>query len=303
MISYQTSLKNPAMCAGTGLHTGKKVRLTLKPAPAGTGFVFIRTDIKTSDNHIFVTPGSAHKTELATMLVNDSGVSVMTVEHILSALHGLGVDNAFLLLDGPEVPIIDGSAAFFSRLIRRAGIKTFPTLRSFLKILKPFSYQEGQREAHFLPHDGFMIDVSVIFDAQAIGEQNFCFEVTPDAFVKEVATARTFALLKDIESMRASGRALGGSLDNAVVVDDARILNKEGLHFPNEFARHKALDVLGDLALAQAPLLGCYKAIRPGHSFNNSALRALFSDSSSWCWEMGHAHQENSFVSSLAVIH
>jgi len=284
VIRYRTTLAAPAVCAGIGLHTGARVRMALKPAAAGTGIVFVRNDLELDDVRIPALHHLVRSTELGTTLVNASGASVATVEHLMAALAGLGVDDAVIELDGPEAPAMDGSAAPFVELIVRAGLKTLPAARRFIQVLKPVTFEDGARRAAFLPALRPAIDVEIDFEDAAIGRQSFAFEIDPETFRTLVAPARTFGFRRDLAALLNAGLARGGSMENAVVLDEGKVANPEGLRFADEFVRHKVLDALGDLYLAGAPILGVYRATRPGHWLNASALGALLSDESAWRW-------------------
>ncbi len=211
-------------------------------------------------------------------LKNAAGVEVRTVEHLMAALSAIGIDNALIEIDGPEVPIMDGSAAPFMALVESAGMQSQAAVRHYLRVLRPVEVVEGYKVARLLPYDGYQIDCDIVFDAEAIGRQRFVFEVSAGVFRRDVAAARTFTQAKDIEALRAHGLAQGGSLENAVVVDGGEVLNPEGVRFADECVRHKALDVLGDLALAGKPLLARFEGVKMGHAMNNKVLRALFAD-------------------------
>lgn len=280
----RTTLAAPAVCAGIGLHTGARVRMAMRPAKAGTGIVFERSDLDLEDRIIAARYDRVRSTDLGTTLVSDAGASVSTVEHLMAALAGLGVDDLHIELDGPEVPAMDGSSAPFVELALRAGLATQPAPRRAIQVLKPVTVTDGSREASFLPALKSAIDVEIDFADPAIGQQRFAFEVTRENFRDLVAPARTFGFRRDLDSLLKAGLARGGSLDNAVVVDETGVANPGGLRFADEFVRHKALDALGDLYLAGAPILGLYKATRPGHGINSAALHALLGDPTAWKW-------------------
>lgn len=280
----RTTLTSPAVCAGVGLHTGARVRMALKPAPVGSGIVFERSDLDVDDARIPARRDYVRSTDLGTTLVNDAGASAATVEHLMAAFAGLGVDDVIIELDGPEVPAMDGSSAPFVELMLHAGLKSSPAPRRAIQVLKPVQVQDGARHAEFLPALKPAIDVVIDFDDPAIGRQHFAFEVGREAFADLVAPARTFGFRRDLNMLLKNGLARGGSMDNAVVLDDGKVANPEGLRFADEFVRHKALDALGDLYLAGAPILGLYRAERPGHGLNAKAVDALLSDMSAWRW-------------------
>lgn len=261
------------------------MRMAMKPASVGTGIVFERSDLELDDRRIPARRDYVRSTDLGTTLVNEAGASAATVEHLMAAFAGLGVDDVIVELDGPEVPAMDGSSAPFVDLILRAGLKTTAAPRKAIKILKPVEVEDGARRAVLLPSLKPAIDVEIDFEDPAIGRQHFYFEVTRETFADLVAPARTFGFRRDLNALLMAGLARGGSMENAVVLDDEGVANPEGLRFADEFVRHKALDALGDLYLAGAPILGLYRATRPGHGLNARALSALFADDTAWCWE------------------
>jgi len=280
----RATLAAPTVCAGIGLHTGARVRMAMRPAPLGAGIVFERTDLSVADPIIPAQYDYVRSTDLGTTLVNSAGASVATVEHLMAALAGLGIDDLLIELDGPEVPAMDGSSAPFVDLILRVGLRTRPAPRRALQVLRPVKVVEGLRYAVFLPALCPAIDVEIDFDDLAIGRQQFAFEVTGSSFEDLVAPARTFGFRRDFSALLKAGLARGGSMKNAVVVDEGGVTNPEGLRFADEFVRHKALDALGDLYLLGAPILGLYKAHRPGHGLNAKALATLLADESAWRW-------------------
>ena len=276
----QRTLKSLVSATGVGLHTGQKVRMSLRPAQPDTGIVFRRLDL----------PGAADlparadlvgETRLCSCLVR-GGVKIFTIEHLMSALYGLGVDNAYVDLDGPEVPIMDGSAAPFVLLIQQAGVEEQGAPKRFLRVKKRIVARDGDKWAALEPHEGFKLSFSIVFKHPVILKSNT--ELTVDfattSYLKEVARARTFGFVHDVEDLRESGLAQGGGLENAVVLDEHRVLNAEGLRFGDEFIRHKILDAIGDLYLLGRPLLAAFSAYKSGHDLNNQLLRALIADSS-----------------------
>jgi UDP-3-O-[3-hydroxymyristoyl] N-acetylglucosamine deacetylase len=281
MIERNT-LAQAAVCAGIGLHTGARVRMALKPASAGTGIVFERIDLGIDDRRIPARHDLVRSTELGTVLTNASGASVSTVEHLMAALAGLGVDDVMVELDGPEIPAMDGSSKPFVDLLERAGLKSCPAPRRFIKVLKRVEVEDAGRVAAFIPSVRPAIDVTIDFADAAIGRQQFRFDVSPETFTAEVAPARTFGFRRDYETLLKAGLARGGSMQNAIVLDEGGVANPEGLRFADEFVRHKALDALGDIHLAGAPILGLYRAERPGHRLNSLAVHALLADASAW---------------------
>ncbi|MGJ3232917.1 MAG: UDP-3-O-acyl-N-acetylglucosamine deacetylase [Oceanicaulis sp.] len=285
-MSHRTTLESAAVCAGIGLHTGARVRMVMKPAPVGAGIVFLRTDLEVGDNRVPARRELVRSTDLGTTLVNAAGASVATVEHLMAALAGLGVDDILIELDGPEAPAMDGSSAPFVDLMLRAGLKHLPAPRRGIQVLKPVAVEDGARRAMFLPSVKPAIDVEIDFEDAAIGRQHFAFEVSREAFIEAVAPARTFGFRRDLAALLKAGLARGGSMENAVVLDEGKVANPEGLRFADEFVRHKALDALGDLYLAGAPILGLYRAVRPGHGLNAKAVAALLADDTAWRWSM-----------------
>lgn len=280
----RATLAAPAVCAGIGLHTGARVRMAMKPAPLGSGIVFERSDLDVEDCRVPALREHVRSTDLGTTLVNDAGASVATVEHLMAALAGLGIDDLIIELDGPEVPAMDGSSAPFVELILQVGLLTRPAPRRALQVIREVEVTDGSRHAVFMPALRPAIDVEIDFDDPAIGRQQFAFEVSRSNFQDLVAPARTFGFRREFSALLKAGLARGGSMDNAVVVDDDGVANPEGLRFADEFVRHKALDALGDLYLLGAPIIGLYKAHRPGHGLNAKALAALLADESAWRW-------------------
>jgi UDP-3-O-[3-hydroxymyristoyl] N-acetylglucosamine deacetylase len=275
------TLKAPIGCVGTGLHSGRRVALTLRPASAGTGIVFRRTDLGCDIPALF---DRVVDTRLCTA-IGEGSVTVSTIEHVMAALAGSGIDDAVVEVDGPEVPIMDGSAAPFLFLIDCAGIVTTAAPRVAIEVLRPIRVEEASGAfAELLPgrEAAFDAELEIDFPNTAIGRQALSLRVSPLAFREALADARTFTLAEDVARLRAAGLAQGGSLDNAVVVDGPLVLNPGGLRRPDEFVRHKLLDVVGDLALAGAPIRGRFRGERSGHALNNRLLRALFADASAW---------------------
>jgi UDP-3-O-[3-hydroxymyristoyl] N-acetylglucosamine deacetylase len=272
----QRTLKQPVSCHGVGLHSGAPVSLTLLPAPANHGVVFVRTDLPSG---VDIPALAAHvvDTELATTLGRDD-VRVGTVEHLLAALAGLGVDNARIELDGPEVPIMDGSAAPFAYLVKSAGVRVLSEPKSFLVIKKSVTVADGDKEATLSPSTRFRIDCTIDFNHPLISDQALSFEFSDRNFSREIARARTFGFLRDVEKLKAVGLARGGSLENAIVVDDFSILNPDGLRFPDEFVRHKLLDAIGDVSLFGLPVLGHLRAFKTGHALNQKLVQRVLAD-------------------------
>jgi UDP-3-O-[3-hydroxymyristoyl] N-acetylglucosamine deacetylase len=281
----QTTLGAHATVSGVGVHSGLPVSLTLHPADAGTGVTFVRLDNEGGPaREIRAHAKYVTATELATVLGDDSsGPCISTIEHVMATLCGLGVDNATIEIDGGEAPIMDGSAAAFVEAIDQAGIVTLDEPRRYTKVLKPIRVTKGEAYGELMPYDGgFRVDVEIDFPHPLIGRQAIALEVEAAAFRREVARARTFGFLKDVSKLWSAGYALGASLENTVVVADERLLNPEGLRYADEFVRHKALDAIGDLSLAGAPILGAYKSVRGGHKLNHAVLCALIADPTAW---------------------
>ncbi|MBF0136352.1 MAG: UDP-3-O-acyl-N-acetylglucosamine deacetylase [Magnetococcus sp. DMHC-1] len=276
----QRTLKNTIRCTGIGLHGGEKTYLSLRPAPENTGIVFRRTDCRNA-----LIPARVENvidTRLCTTLANDDGVQVSTVEHLLAAFAGLGVDNAYIDLDTREVPIMDGSAAPFVFLIQCAGVVEQRVSRKWIRVRKPVIVEDRDKRAAFYPGDGFQVSFMIDFDHPLLTEQSVDLEITETSFVKEVSRARTFGFLKEVEKLQSNGLARGASLDNAIAIGDFRILNDGGLRYEDEFARHKIMDALGDLYLLGHPILGQFEGIRSGHTMNNMLLHKLLSQSGAW---------------------
>jgi UDP-3-O-[3-hydroxymyristoyl] N-acetylglucosamine deacetylase len=282
--SRQTTLRDQAALSGVGVHSGLPVTLTLHPAEINSGIRFIRSGFDDGlDREVCADLDSVAATEFATVLGDGSGPLVSTAEHVLAALRGLGVDNVTVEIDGPEAPILDGSAAPFVAAIDQAGIKSLDAPRRYLRILKPIQVAIGDAYAEFRPNPrGFRIEAQIEFDHPAIWRQELALDVRPDTFRREIARARTFGFMRDVAKLWSAGYALGASLENTLVVAENRILNPEGLRFADEFVRHKMLDAIGDLALAGAPLLGTYRTIHGGHKLNYAALSALMADRGAW---------------------
>lgn len=278
----QRTLKNCIKATGVGLHSGKKVLVTLRPAPAHSGIVFRRVDV-TPAVEIPARAENVGDTRLSTSLARGE-VRIATVEHLLSAFAGLGIDNAYVDVSAPEVPIMDGSAGPFVFLIQSAGIEEQSAPKQFMRIKRPMAVEDGDKWARLEPFDGFKVSFSIDFDHPLFDETIKFAEVdfSTTSFVKEVSRARTFGFLKDIEMLREKDLALGGSLQNAVVIDDYRVLNEDGLRYEDEFVRHKILDAIGDLYLLGHSLIGAFRGHKSGHALNNRLLRRLLADQSAW---------------------
>ncbi|MEE4249048.1 MAG: UDP-3-O-acyl-N-acetylglucosamine deacetylase [Alcanivoracaceae bacterium] len=278
----QRTLKNVIRATGIGLHTGEKVYLTVRPAPVDTGIIFRRVDL----DPVVEIPAAAEnvgETTLSSTLVKGD-VKVGTVEHFLSAMAGLGIDNAYVELSAPEVPIMDGSAGPFVFLLQSAGIKEQEALKKFIRIKKPVKVEEGDKSATFVPFEGFKVSFEIEFDHPVFRgrTQTASIDFSSTSFVKEVARARTFGFMRDIEYLRSQNLALGGSVNNAIVVDEFRILNEDGLRYEDEFVKHKMLDAIGDLYLLGFSLIGEFVGHKSGHALNNQLLRQLMADPEAW---------------------
>jgi len=271
----QRTLKNVIRATGVGLHSGKKVYLTLRPAPVDTGIVFVRTDL---EPEVQIPASAEHVTDttLCTAL-SAGGAKVATVEHLMSAFAGLGIDNAYVDLSAPEVPIMDGSAGPFVFLIQSAGIAEQSAAKKFIRIKREIAVREDDKEAVFLPHRGFKVSFAIDFDHPVFEDQSqtAMVDFSTTSFVKEVSRARTFGFMRDLEYLRANNLALGGSLDNAIVVDDYRIVNEGGLRYDDEFVKHKVLDAIGDLYQLGYSLIGEFRGVKSGHALNNQLCREL----------------------------
>jgi UDP-3-O-[3-hydroxymyristoyl] N-acetylglucosamine deacetylase len=278
----QRTLKNVIRATGVGLHTGDKVYLTLRPAVPDTGIVFRRVDLP-DPVEIRACPENVGDTRLSTTLVKGD-VRISTVEHLLSAFAGLGIDNAYVDVSAPEVPIMDGSAGPFVFLIQSAGVEEQNRPKRFVRIKRPVVVRDGEKYAAFEPYEGFKVEFAIDFDHPAFPSRanSASVDFSTTSFVKEVSRARTFGFLRDIEALRQQNLALGGSMDNAVVVDDYRVLNDEGLRYEDEFVRHKILDAIGDLYLLGHSLIGAFRGYKSGHALNNRLLRALVAEQSAW---------------------
>jgi len=268
---------------GVGVHSGSSVSLTVGPASVDAGLVFVRTGLEGGDREVCATAESVTATEFATVLGDREGPLVSTVEHVLAALRGMGVDNATIEIDGPEAPIMDGSAAAFVNAIDQAGVVSQSAPRRFIQVMKPVQVAIGDSFGELRPYaGGFRAEVEINFANPVIGRQKYALELSPETFRREVARARTFGFMNDVARLRAAGFSLGASFENTMVFDEERLLNPEGLRYADECARHKALDAVGDLALAGLPLLGAYRSLRGGHKLNHAVLTALLADRAAW---------------------
>jgi UDP-3-O-[3-hydroxymyristoyl] N-acetylglucosamine deacetylase len=294
MLGFQTTLRNRAALKGAGVHSNAPVRLVLHPAEANNGITFLRTGLSGGRERIIDAVWSnVSTTELCTVIGDPADASVSTVEHLLAALSALGVDNCMVEIDGPEVPILDGSSAEFVAAIRAAGIEELTALRRYLKVLKPVRVEHGRAFSELRPADkGFRLEVEIDFETDMIGRQKKVIDLDGRVFERDIARARTFGFMRDVEHLWKAGLALGASLDNTVALDDERVLNPEGLRWPDEFVRHKTLDAIGDLALSGAPIIGTYRSYCGGHKMNVAVLAALFADKTAYEFVEAPARRE-----------
>ena len=278
----QRTLKNSVNVTGVGLHSGEKVALGLRSAPVNTGIVFRRVDLKPVVE-VRACAELVHDTRLSTCM-EQNGVRIATVEHLMSALAGLGVDNAYVDLNSAEVPIMDGSAGTFVFLLQSAGIVEQSAAKKFIRIKKAVEVKQGDKWVRFEPHHGYKLTFTINFahPVFASAKQHVTVDLGEESYVRDISRARTFGFMHDVENMRAQGLALGGSLDNAIVMDDYRVLNLDGLRFEDEFVKHKVLDAIGDLYLLGHPLIGAFSGYKSGHALNNALLRALLADEQAW---------------------
>ncbi len=281
----QQTLREAVHCEGISLHCGVPVSLSLQPGKPNTGIVFRRTDVTAQDPVVPALYSNVSETLLSTTIANEAGVSVATIEHLMAALAGCEVDNAVVVLDGPEIPIMDGSAEPFVDLIESAGVVEQNAPRRAIRVLKPVTARFRNAMAQLTPSPVASIQFEIAFDNPLVGTQEYQADLTSSTFRTDICRARTFGFLEDVEAMRKAGFARGGSLDNAVVVSGKEILNDGGLRYVDEFVRHKILDCVGDLYLAGAPVIGAYSGIRAGHCVNNKLLRALMADETAWMYE------------------
>ncbi len=279
----QRTLKSIVKTTGVGLHSGRKVTLTLRPAAANTGVIYRRVDLDPAVDFP-VDALSVRDTMLCTALVNDSGIRISTVEHLNAALAGMGIDNIIIEVDAPEIPIMDGSASPFIYLLQSAGIDTLNSPKRFLRIKKPVRVEDGDKWAELVPYNGFRLDFAIDFDHPAIetDQQNLVMDFSSQAFVQQISRARTFGFMRDIEFLQSQNKCLGGSFDNAIVLDEYRILNEDGLRYDNELVKHKVLDAIGDLYMCGHNIVGEVRAYKSGHALNNQLLRAVLADQESY---------------------
>ncbi len=279
----QRTLRNAIRATGVGIHSGDKVYMTLRPAAVNTGIVFRRTDLA-EPAEVKACAHCVGETSMASTLVNKDGVKVSTVEHLLSALAGLGIDNCYIDLSAAEVPIMDGSAGPFVFLVQSAGIEEQNAAKKFIRIKKTITVKDGDKWARFEPFEGFKVGFTIDFKHPVFSKSTSSAEIdfSTTSFVKEVSRARTFGFMKDIEMLRERNLVLGGSMDNAIVLDDYRVLNEDGLRYEDEFVKHKILDAIGDLYLLGHSLIGAFYGYKSGHGLNNQLLRAMLADASAW---------------------
>ena len=278
----QHTLRNRISCTGVGLHNGDKVCMTLHPAEANAGIVFLRGDVEGDAALIPADYRNVVDTSMRTTIGNEHGTTVSTIEHLMAALMGCGVDNAIVEVDGSEVPIMDGSAAPFVFLIECAGLEPLQAPRRSIEVLKPVEVRNGLSSARLIPADSFFVSFEIVYDSPLVQRQRCALQPLNGTFKEEVCRARTYGFMNEYEELRSKGLARGASLKNAVVVDDDQILNEGGLRYEDEFVRHKILDTMGDLYLAGAPLQAHFEGVRSGHGLNNQLLRALFDDPDAW---------------------
>ncbi|MGG7518321.1 UDP-3-O-acyl-N-acetylglucosamine deacetylase [Allorhizobium undicola] len=283
LLSFQTTIAQPATLKGTGVHSGQPVTMSFLPAEAGTGIVFHRQHADGRVTELKAVSSQVGNTDLSTVLGFSPDRWVATVEHVMAAIYSLGIDNLIVEVDGPETPVMDGSSAVYIDAIEQAGIVNLDVKRRYIRVLKTVRIESGASWGEFRPFDGTRFEVEIDFDCPLIGRQGWKGNLTPETFKTELSRARTFGFMRDVERLWAAGLALGSSLENSVVIsDDDKVVNVEGLRYPDEFARHKTLDAVGDLALAGAPFIGCYRSYRGGHKVNSMALKALLSDTTAY---------------------
>ena len=281
-FAFQHTVRAPVSFEGIGVHTGERARVLVKPAAADTGVVFVRTDVQDRQNRVPVSGEAVCKTQLGTVITNSAGVTVSTIEHLMAALVMVGVDNTVIEIDGPEMPIMDGSSVDFIRGLDRAGLRALGEPRRFIEIIDVVEVIDGDKRATLRPAQGFEVAFELAFASRAIGRQAVDLRMDGEAFRRELADCRTFGFLHEVEALRAMGLARGGSMENVVVIDGDEVLNPEGLRRPDEFVRHKALDAIGDLFVLGAPVLGRFEGVLAGHALNNALVRALLATPHAW---------------------
>ena len=277
----QKTISKSMTITGIGLHTGNNVSMTLNPAPPNTGFVF---RIKKDKSTVFIKAiySNVHSTELCTLLSDGNGNNISTVEHILSALHGLEIDNVYIDLDSNEVPVCDGSSIIFINSLKKNGFQSQDNFKKFIKIKKVIEVKDNEKIARVSPFDQTMITCNVEYQHKCIGKQSISLTLTPDLYETQISSARTFGFIRDVEKLKEKGLILGGSLDNAIVLDDEKVLNKDGLRFADEFVRHKVLDFIGDISLAGHKIIGSFYTSHTGHELNLKLLKEIFSSNDNW---------------------
>lgn len=282
---FQTTIKYPVSCYGIGVHSGDTVQLTLKPAKSDTGIIFIRTDISYSENFVKASYLNVSETTLCTRLSSDNkNFSISTVEHLLAAIWGSGIDNLIIELDGPEVPIMDGSSKPFVFMLECAGTQTLKSKKPYLKILKEVFVDNGNGSTNIVsPSDDFSLQITIDFPTKAIGRQSLSYRER-SLFNKDIASARTFGFLHELDYLKGKGLAKGASLNNAIGIDQDVILNHDGLRYEDEFVRHKMLDAIGDFSLASNNIIGAFECIKPGHNINNILLRKILENPNNYSW-------------------
>jgi UDP-3-O-[3-hydroxymyristoyl] N-acetylglucosamine deacetylase len=295
---FQTTLNDRVSLEGIGVHSGKPVSLTLHPTEADTGIVFLRTNLDGGrEREIAAVHDNVIDTRLCTVVGDPARGSVATIEHLMAALRGLAIDNVVVEIDGPEMPIMDGSSRPFVEAIDQAGLVTLKSRRRSIKVLKPLRVEMGRAYAELTPSDrGFQLDIEIDFETSLIGRQRRHLDLTPESFRRDLSGARTFGFVKDVEQLWKMGLALGSSLENSIALGEDRILNPEGLRWTDEFVRHKTLDAIGDLALAGAPLVGRFRSYCGGHKLNFLMLEALFADPDAWTYVQAPARRETGYA-------
>lgn len=284
LLGFQTTIANPVQLNGIGVHSGNPVSMTFQPAEAGTGIVFSRQYDDGTSVELKAVSANVGNTDLCTVIGRSLPQSIATVEHVMAGIYAMGIDNLIVEVDGPEVPIMDGSSAPFIEAIESVGIKNLGVKRRYIRVIKPVRIEAGASWAEFRPYDGTRFEVEIDFDTPLIGRQMWQGDLTAETFKNELSRARTFGFMRDVERLWAAGYALGSALENSVVIsDDHTVINMEGLRYEkDEFVRHKTLDAVGDLALAGAQFIGCYRSYRGGHKVNANALKALLNDPSAY---------------------
>ncbi|MCL5255246.1 MAG: UDP-3-O-acyl-N-acetylglucosamine deacetylase [Gammaproteobacteria bacterium] len=299
----QRTIKQMIATTGVGLHKGNKVNLVLRPAAPDTGIVFRRTDLNPMVE-IKASPELVKDTRMCTCLINDDNIRISTVEHLLAAVAGMGIDNLYVEVDSHEIPIMDGSSHPFIYLLQSAGIQEQGKAKRFIKVKQPIRVEDGDKWAELLPHDGFKIDFAIDFDHPAIADTNqvVSMDFSSQTFIRDISRARTFGFMKDIEYLRANNLALGGGFDNAVVLDEFRVLNTDGLRYDDEFVKHKILDAVGDLYMAGHSILGHLRAYKSGHALNNMLLVALMQHQEAWEFATFEEHSAEAPISYLSPV-